>query len=132
MSLAQTLFATALILSDGILTPAVSVVSAVEGLIVAAPSVTSSVTGIAIAILVLLFLGQSFGTQRLAFAFAPVIFVWAALLAATGIYNITKYPGIFRAFDPSRAVMYFVRQKSITPLSGVLLCITGVEALFAK
>ena len=76
-------------------------------------------------------------------------FIWLLLLAATGIYNITKFPGIFRAFDPSRAVMCmylprglsirltdlfsdFVRTKDYDTLSGVLLAVTGCEALFAK
>ena len=79
-----------------------------------------------------------------------VTFVWLLLLAATGIYNITRFPGIFRAFDPSRAIMCnhrslwhitlcligsfsdFVRTKDYETLSGVLLAITGCEALFAK
>jgi len=83
-------------------------------------------------------------TQSLA-----VTFVWLLLIATTGIYNITTFPGIFRAFDPSRAVMCkcrtshlacrsinlfadFVRTKNYDTLSGVLLAVTGCEALFAK
>jgi KUP system potassium uptake protein len=54
------------------------------------------------------------------------------LISGIGLYNITRHPAVFRALDPSRAVMYFVRTKSISPLSGILLSITGVEALFAK
>jgi KUP system potassium uptake protein len=118
------------------------------------------------AFLLALFLAQPLGTSRLSFAFAPstclilfldsrltqslaVTFVWLLLLATTGMFNITKFPGIFRAFDPSRAVMCkcgtlhlacrginlfadFVRTKSYDTLSGVLLAITGCEALFAK
>ena len=78
-----------------------------------------------------------------------VTFMWLSLIAGSGIYNITKFPGIFRAFDPSRAVMCkyefsgrfcklidvsldFVRTKKYDTLSGVLLAVTGCEALFAK
>lgn len=111
-------------MADGVLTPAVSVTSAVAGIGVAKPSVMDSIVPISIAFLVALFLAQQLGTQRLAFAFAPgmttfffiklnliascsliVSFIWFLLLTGTGIYNITYHPGIFRAFDPSRAVM---------------------------
>ena len=120
------------------------------------------------AFLLVLFLAQPLGTSRLSIAFAPsmnlpffrtlyilsrswlVTFVWLLLLATTGIYNITRFPGIFRALDPSRAIMCnhrsfwhttlclitsfldFVRTKDYETLSGVLLAVTGCEALFAK
>ncbi|KAH9824989.1 potassium transporter-domain-containing protein [Melampsora americana] len=128
-----TLFAVALIISDGILTPAVSVSSAVSGIAIPAPSFSSkSIEVVSIAILVLIFLSQSYGTNKLGMSFAPIVTVWLLLLSGIGIYNITKHPGVFRAFDPSRAILYFVRVKDLTPLSGVLLSITGVEALFAN
>ncbi|CAH7687488.1 potassium transporter-domain-containing protein [Phakopsora pachyrhizi] len=128
-----TLFAVALIISDGILTPAVSVSSAIGGIAIPVPSLKSSdITGISVAILVVLFFSQRFGTNKLGMSFAPIVTVWLLLISGTGIYNITKHPAIFRAFDPSRAILYFVRVKSLHPLSGILLAITGVEALFAK
>jgi KUP system potassium uptake protein len=99
---------------------------------VAKPSVASHVVAISIVFLLVLFLSQPLGTARLSYIFAPVTFVWLLLLAGTGIYNITKYPGIFRAFDPSRAVMYFVRTGDYDTLAGVLLAVTGCEALFAN
>ncbi|KAH9066020.1 potassium transporter [Lactarius deliciosus] len=126
------LFGTSLTMADGVLTAAVSVTSAVGGIAVAKPSVASHVVAISIAFLLVLFLSQPLGTARLSFVFAPITFVWLLLLAATGIYNITKYPGIFRAFDPSRAIMYFVRTGEYDTLAGVLLAITGCEALFAN
>ncbi|KAF8476540.1 potassium transporter [Russula ochroleuca] len=126
------LFGTSLTMADGVLTAAVSVTSAVGGIAVAKPSVSKDVVSISIAFLVVLFLAQPLGTSRLSVAFAPITFVWLLLLASTGIYNITKFPGIFRAFDPSRAVMYFVRTKQYDTLSGVLLAVTGCEALFAN
>ncbi|KAH8984778.1 potassium transporter [Lactarius hatsudake] len=126
------LFGTSLTMADGVLTAAVSVTSAVGGIAVAKPSVADHVVSISIAFLLVLFLSQPLGTARLSFIFAPVTFIWLLLLAATGIYNITKYPGIFRALDPSRAVMYFVRTGNYDTLAGVLLAITGCEALFAN
>ncbi|KAK4050374.1 hypothetical protein OIV83_003443 [Microbotryomycetes sp. JL201] len=126
------LFAVALTVSDGLLTPAVSVTSAVTGISVAAPSVASSVVPISIAILVVLFLVQPFGTHRVGSTFAPIVFFWLGLCGVQGIVNLTHYPAIFRALDPSRAVMLFVRTKNFDLLAGVLLAITGVEALFAN
>ncbi|PSR72214.1 hypothetical protein PHLCEN_2v11921 [Hermanssonia centrifuga] len=84
------------------------------------------------ALLVVLFLAQSRGTSQLGFLFAPATFVWLILLAATGIVNIVSYPGVFRAFDPSRAIMLFVRTKNYDILAGVLLALTGCEAMFAS
>ncbi|KIY46745.1 potassium transporter [Fistulina hepatica ATCC 64428] len=121
-----------LTMADGTLTPAVSVTSAVGGIAVAKPSVSNDITPISIIILVVLFLVQRFGTSKLSFMFSPIAFIWFLLLASTGIYNITTYPGIFRAFDPSRAVMLFVRTKDYDKLAGILLCVTGCEAVFAN
>ncbi|ORY80251.1 potassium transporter [Leucosporidium creatinivorum] len=129
---AWVLFGTSLTISDGLLTPAVSVTSAVTGIAVAAPSVAHSVVPISIAILVVLFLVQGFGTRRVGVTFAPIVFIWLGINAISGIINITAFPGIFRAFDPSRAVMLFVRTKNFDLLAGVLLAITGVEAMFAN
>ena len=128
------LFGTCLTMSDGLLTPAVSVVSAVEGIAVAAPAVGegNKIVGISIAILAILFAIQPFGTKRVGMLFSPVIVVWNVLLLVGGIYNVAQHPGIFRAVDPSRAVMLFVRTGNFDLLSGVILAITGVEALFAN
>ncbi|KAG6860099.1 hypothetical protein C0995_015732 [Termitomyces sp. Mi166 len=126
------LFGTALTMSDGVFTPAVSVTSAVGGIAVARPSVTKDIVPISIVLLLALFVVQRFGTSHIAFLFAPVSFVWFLLLAGTGIYNITFFPGIFRAFDPSRAVLLFVRTKNYDLLAGILLAVTGCEATFAN
>ncbi|GAA6002540.1 KUP/HAK/KT family potassium transporter [Rhodotorula paludigena] len=127
-----TLFGVALTVSDGMLTPAVSVTSAVTGISYAAPSVSGSVVGISCAILAVLFLVQPFGTKRLGTFFSPVVGVWLLTNAVSGVINLTQHPSIFRAFDPSRAVMLFVRTRNFDLLAGVILCITGVEALFAN
>ncbi|KAF7348337.1 hypothetical protein MSAN_01787700 [Mycena sanguinolenta] len=130
--LAWCLFGTALTMADGILTPAVSVTSAVGGIAVAKESVSSKITPISIVILLVLFIAQRFGTAGLAFLFAPISCIWFLLLAGTGISNITAHPGILRAFDPSRAVMLFVRTGDYDILAGVLLAVTGCEAIFAN
>ncbi|KAI0061789.1 potassium transporter [Artomyces pyxidatus] len=130
--LVWSLFGTSLTMADGVLTAAVSVTSAVGGIAVAKPSVSSDVVGISCAFLVALFLSQPFGTARLASIFAPITCLWLLLLAVTGIINITSFAGIFRAFDPSRAIMYFVRTGNYDTLAGVLLAVTGCEALFAN
>ncbi|RDB17948.1 High affinity potassium transporter [Hypsizygus marmoreus] len=126
------LLGTALTMADGVFTPAVSVTSAVGGIAVAKPSVTENIIPISIVILLALFFVQKYGTERIAFIYAPVSFAWFLLLAGTGIYNITFAPGIFRTFDPSRAVLLFVRTKDYDLLSGVLLAVTGCEAIFAN
>ncbi|KAI0072602.1 potassium transporter [Panus rudis PR-1116 ss-1] len=125
-------FGTSLTLADGIFTPAVSVTSAVSGIAVAKPSVSSDVIPISIAFLVALFLVQFKGTSAISFVFAPVAFGWLVLLGATGIVNIVSFPGIFRAFDPSRAVLLFVRTKNYDYLAGIVLALTGCEAMFAN
>ncbi|KAL7409758.1 potassium transporter [Mrakia frigida] len=130
--MAWALFGTALIIADGVLTPAVSVVSAVAGIAVARPNVTDSTVPISIAFLVVLFLVQRWGTRRISWFFSPVMLVWFLLLAGTGISNILAYPGIFRAVDPSRAIMFFVRTKNYDALGGVILGLTGAEAMFAS
>jgi KUP system potassium uptake protein len=119
----QTLFATALTFADGMLTPAVSVTSAVAGIGLSVQSLNHNISSISIGILVALFLAQRFGTAKLSFIFSPgkfpepaevllitflvsvVAFLWFGLIGACGIYNITSYPAILRAFDPSQAVL---------------------------
>ncbi|KDR82452.1 hypothetical protein GALMADRAFT_237778 [Galerina marginata CBS 339.88] len=126
------LFGTALTMADGIFTPAVSVTSAVAGIAVTKASVIHDIIPISVAFLVALFVAQQFGTARLSFLFSPIAFLWFLLLIGTGIYNITFFPGIFRAFDPSRAILLFVRTKDYDLLAGVLLAVTGCEAMFAN
>ncbi|WVQ71165.1 potassium uptake protein [Cryptococcus sp. DSM 104548] len=129
---AWTVFGTALTLADGILTPAVSVTTAVGGIAVAKPSVINDIVPISICFLICLFAVQRFGVHRISVSFAPVTTIWLLLIGCTGIYNITLYPGVFRAFDPSRAVIWFMRTKNYDYLAGVLLCLTGSEAMFAN
>ncbi|GAA5909585.1 hypothetical protein JCM6882_003462 [Rhodosporidiobolus microsporus] len=128
------LLGVSLTIADGMLTPAVSVVSAVGGIAFAAPRVSNSdsIVGISCAILVVLFVGQAMGTKRIANLFSPIVAIWLALNAVGGAINIAQHPAIFRAFDPSRAVVLFVGAGNYDLLNGVILAITGVEALFAN
>lgn len=91
-----------------------------------------NVIPISIAFLVALFIIQPLGTHLIARAFAPICLVWFLLLAGIGIANLSLYPGILRALDPSRAIMYFVRTQNFDALSGIILAITGCEGIFAN
>lgn len=129
-----------MIISDGILTPAISVVSAVQGIQSyngpnGPPIITNgAVVGITCGILVVLFLLQSFGTQKVAFLFSPAIFLWFASNSAIGLYNISTYrPSVFKALSPSYMYYYWSGEASWawTSLGAVMLSITGAEALYA-
>jgi KUP system potassium uptake protein len=123
------------ILGDGVLTPAVSVVSACEGLTVATSSVTrKDIVGIASGILVALFLIQRFGTAKIGLLFSPIASVWFSANFAIGMYNIFKYnPAMFRAVSPHYLFTYLARngRAGWESLAGALLAFTGTEALFA-
>ncbi|KAF2838970.1 putative potassium transporter 5 [Patellaria atrata CBS 101060] len=128
-------FGVSLILADSILTPAQSVLGAVQGLKVVTPSIgTDTVVGVSCAILIVLFLLQPFGIHKLASCFAPVVIVWLLFNLVFGIYNLVYYDhSVLKAFSPYFAGQYFIRNKydGWVSLGGILLCFTGVEALFA-
>lgn len=124
-------FGCSLVISDGLLTPTTSVLSAVEGIKVQAPSIHSAVLPISCVVLVFLFAIQRFGSGKVSLVFAPIIAIWLALLAGTGVYNITLHPAILKAFSPVIAVKYLVKRGGINVLGSVMLCITGTEAMFA-
>ena len=127
--------AVSMVMSDGILTPAQSVLGAVQGLQVVDPAITNAtVVGSTAGILILLFLVQPLGTTKIAVAFAPIVIVWLAFNAAFGIYNLVRFDHtVLKAFDPGHAFQFLVRQKTDgwKMLGGILLAFTGVEALFA-
>src|SRR5256885_7250482 len=81
----------------------------------------------------MLFVVQRFGTNKVGGLFAPVVAIWFITIACIGIWNITQYPQIFKAFNPYYVFNYFIRNKGVgfESLGGVLLAITGVEALYA-
>ncbi|CAI7588070.1 unnamed protein product [Penicillium manginii] len=127
--------AVTMVLADGLLTPAQSVLGAVQGIEVVQPSISKgTVIGITDAILVVLFVIQPLGITKLSFAFSPIVIIWLGFNAAFGIYNLTKYDaGVFQAFNPGLAFEFLIRNKTDgwRMLGGTLLAFTGVEALFA-
>ncbi|KAF3973499.1 hypothetical protein CMV_003079 [Castanea mollissima] len=126
-----TIMGTSMVIGDGILTPSISVLSAVSGIHSLG---TGAVVGISVAILILLFSVQRFGTDKVGFSFAPIIFVWFLFISGVGLYNLFKYElGVLRAFNPAYIVKYFKRtgKQGWISLGGVLLCVTGTEAMFA-
>ncbi|MFN8123102.1 MAG: potassium transporter Kup [Thermoleophilia bacterium] len=127
------IFGAALFYGDGVITPAISVLSAVEGLTIVAPGVESAVVPAAIAILVLLFAIQRRGTGAVGALFGPVMVVWFTTLGVLGALEIARHPGILRALSPSYAVAFFVREPGLAFLSlgSVVLAVTGAEALYA-
>ncbi|KAK9236340.1 potassium transporter [Lipomyces kononenkoae] len=124
-------FGCSLVLSDGLLTPTTSVLSAIGGIAVAAPSLNNAVLPISCGVLILLFLSQRFGSGKLANIFAPIVLVWLLAIAVVGIINITKYPAVFKALSPAFAVDFLREQGGVDVLGGVMLSMTGVEAMFA-
>nr|UJH94464.1 Hak1 [Starmerella bombicola] len=130
LSLALGFVGCALIMSDGLLTPTTTALTAVGGIQLAVPSLTQ-IVGISEAILVFLFLIQYLGSGKLSMLFAPIMFVWLVSLAVSGIYNIARYdPGVFRSLSPYYAIR-LLRGSGIDALGGAMLAITGTEAMFA-
>ncbi|KAL6970085.1 Potassium transporter [Sarracenia purpurea var. burkii] len=124
-----------MLIGDGILTPAISVLSAMEGLRAPFPSVRKSmVEALSAIVLVVLFLLQKFGTSRVSFLFSPIMALWTFSTPLVGIYSIIHYyPSIFKAISPHYIVRFFLRngKEGWLLLGGTILCITGSEALFA-
>ncbi|KAH8971190.1 hypothetical protein BDL97_02G129600 [Sphagnum fallax] len=126
---------TSMVIGDGILTPAISVLSAVTGIKAASSHLNDNVvTLISLVILVLLFSVQRFGTARVGVMFAPVFLLWFISIAVIGVYNIIKYDkAIFKAFSPLEIIHFFRRngRAGWIHLGGIVLSITGTEAIFA-
>ncbi len=127
------LFGAALFYGDSMLTPAISVLSAVEGLKIAAPALEPYVIPIALGILVALFVFQRHGTAGVGALFGPVMGVWFATLAVLGIINIAHFPTVLEAINPAYAVEFFMHHgvAGFLVLGTVVLAITGAEALYA-
>jgi KUP system potassium uptake protein len=127
------LFGAALLYGDGVITPAISVLSAVEGLEVAAPPLAPWVSTITVVILAAVFLVQRRGTAGLGAVFGPVTLVWFASIAAAGVPWIARQPSVLLALDPSHALRFFFEHDvhSFFVLGSVVLCVTGGEALYA-
>jgi KUP system potassium uptake protein len=127
------IFGAALFYGDGMITPAISVLSAVEGLEVAAPSVDSLVVPITLTILTVLFAVQRFGTGVVGRAFGPVMALWFGILAISGLAHVVQEPGILRALSPHYGIAFLFEHGFVgfLALGAVVLAITGAEALYA-
>jgi KUP system potassium uptake protein len=126
-------FGTALLYGDGLITPAISVLSAVEGFEVATTAFKAWVIPVAIAILIALFAVQRRGTAGIARVFSPIMVVWFTVLGALGLKEIVGHPKVLRAVSPSYAVELFVNHpwRAFLALGSIFLVVTGGEALYA-
>lgn len=127
------LFGAALLYGDGMITPAISVLSAVEGLQVATPLFEPYILLITVAILFVLFFFQRKGTSSVGMIFGPVLLVWFLVIALLGVNAILKHPGVLFAVNPWYALNFFHRNglESLVVLGAVFLAVTGGEALYA-
>jgi KUP system potassium uptake protein len=127
------LLGAALIYGDGVITPAISVLSALEGLNVVTDSFKPLIMPMAVVILIALFAAQRFGTEKIGRAFGPVMLLWFLVIAALGMAAIARHPSVVAALDPRYAVQFLrhAGRSGILVLGGVFLCITGGEALYA-
>jgi len=133
MLIALGLFGCSLLYGEGLITPAISVLSAVEGLEVATPAFSHFVVPITIAILIPLFLFQHRGTAGIGAIFGPITLVWFITIAATGLGGIINHPQVIDAINPYYAIEFFLENgvASLLVLGSVVLVITGTEALYA-
>jgi len=127
------LLGAALIYGDGAITPAISVLSALEGLNIVAPAFKPYVLPAAVAVLIGLFAIQPMGTAKIGKAFGPIMALWFVLIAALGVWGIAQHPAVLWAIDPRHGVEYLFSGgfTSFLVLGGVFLCVTGAEALYA-
>ncbi|KAF8401512.1 hypothetical protein HHK36_012452 [Tetracentron sinense] len=130
-----TMLGTSMVIGDGVLTPCMSVLSAVGGIKEATTFMTEEmIVWISVAILICLFMVQRFGTDKVGYSFAPIIFVWFTLIGSIGLFNFIKFdPTVVKAINPKYIIDYFKRnkQQAWISLGGTVLAITGTEALFA-
>jgi KUP system potassium uptake protein len=131
--LALGIFGTAIFFGDGVITPAISVLSAVEGLEVAAPGLHRWVVPITLVVLTVLFAAQRFGTAAVGRLFGPITLVWFAVLALLGVWHIADNPQVLVALSPQYALGFIVGHPGVAfvALGAVVLCVTGAEALYA-
>jgi len=127
------LLGAALIYGDGAITPAISVLSALEGLEIATPAFHPYILPASVVILVLLFALQPQGTARIGRAFGPVMALWFLVIALLGLAGIWRHPAVLAALDPRHGVAYLLSGgfTGFLVLGGVFLCVTGAEALYA-
>ncbi len=126
-------FATSLFYGDSMITPAVTVLGAVEGLAIAAPAFSGLVLPIVIAILIALFWVQKSGTARIGLVFGPIMLVYFAVIAVLGLISVVQTPEVLKAFSPHYAAEFFLIDplRAFLALGSVVLAVTGAEALYA-
>ena len=127
------LFGASLFFGDGVITPAMTVISSVEGLQIAAPTLAHWVVPLAVIIIVLVFTFQSHGTGKVGAVFGPIMALWFLTLAVLGLAQIAQHPLVLRALSPHYAIEFFMHNglAGFFSLGSVVLCITGAEALYA-
>ncbi len=125
-------FGASLFFGDGVITPAISVLSAIEGLEVVAPRMTNWIVPLTVIVLVMLFATQRYGTEKVGKVFGPITALWFVVLAALGILNIVREPEVLMAINPMWAVQFFVDYSwhGIFILGAVVLAVTGGEAIY--
>jgi KUP system potassium uptake protein len=133
MIVAVGLFGAALIYGDGAITPAISVLSALEGLDIATPALHPYILPASVAILIALFTVQQAGTARIGVAFGPLMAVWFIVMALLGIGGIARHPAVLLAINPIYGLSFLASSgmTGFLVLGGVFLCVTGAEALYA-
>ena len=119
--------------ADGVITPAVSVLSAGEGITVSFPSAGALVVPFAIAVVTILFIVQRFGTDKIAKAFGPIMLLWFIVIALLGLKEVIAAPFVLQAFNPLDGLIFLGRHPGhgLAVLGAVVLCVTGVETLYA-
>jgi len=124
---------TAMLYGDGVITPAISVLSAVEGLEVITPTFTPYIVPITVVILIGLFAIQPLGSGRVGVAFGPILALWFVVIFFLGLVSLIKTPAILSAFNPVNGLIFFQHNgfKGFLALGAVVLCLTGGEALYA-
>ncbi|HEX7437993.1 MAG TPA: KUP/HAK/KT family potassium transporter, partial [Caldimonas sp.] len=127
------IFGTAIFFGDGVITPAISVLSAVEGLEVAAPGLHAYIVPITLCVLTGLFMVQRHGTTRVGKLFGPVTAVWFVVLTVMGLEHVAENPAVLWALSPHYALVFLLAHSGIAfiALGSVVLCVTGAEALYA-
>ncbi|MDO9071644.1 MAG: potassium transporter Kup [Rubrivivax sp.] len=127
------IFGTAIFFGDGVITPAISVLSAVEGLEVAAPALHRFIVPVTLVVLTLLFMAQRFGTATVGRMFGPVTLLWFITLVLLGVPHIVMHPQVLVALSPHHALLFMATQPgtAFVALGAVVLCVTGAEALYA-
>jgi KUP system potassium uptake protein len=127
------LFGTAIFYGDGVITPAITVLGAMEGLGVIAPALSGWVPALSLLVIIGLFAVQRLGTGSIGKAFGPITLVWFAVLVLLGLPHIIANPEVLLALNPGRALGFFTQHKGVAflMLGAVVLCVTGGEALYA-